>query len=171
MCTHHANITDHANGTHHTSASHRNFMHCVAGETHWQYTACKCSANHPEPAVTAASSHANGTHHANAVKQPVCSALQEGLIGSTQLANAQQTVQRLQSQLQAVMPRFQELMSRPGAAEIRSELTKGLSERAIARAVKLVFNQNQPSAIATQTSGSPNAYLPSAGVQGSRNGF
>ena len=90
------------------------------------------------------------------------------MIGGTQLANAQQTIQSLQSQLQAVMPRFQELMSRPGAAEIRSELTKGLSERAIARAVKLVWNQSQPTAIAAQSSGSPNAYLPSAGVQGSR---
>ena len=41
------------------------------------------------------------------------------------------------------MPRFQELINQPGAAEIRAELTRGLVERSIARAIRLVFNQNQ----------------------------
>ena len=40
----------------------------------------------------------------------------------------------------------------PGAAEIRAELTRGLMERSLARAIKLVFNQGQPSA-QLQTSG------------------
>ena len=44
------------------------------------------------------------------------------------------------------MPRFQELLNTPGAAEIRAELTKGLAERSIARAIRLVFNQDQPTA-------------------------
>jgi len=60
----------------------------------------------------------------------------------------------LQSRLQAVMPRFRELLNQPGAAEIRSELTRGLVERSIARAIKLVFNQSQQPTPQVQPSGS-----------------
>ncbi|DBB07164.1 TPA: hypothetical protein ACH3X1_011734 [Trebouxia sp. C0004] len=63
--------------------------------------------------------------------------------GVTQPEGARHLVDGLQSSLQAAMPRFQELMNQPGAAEIRAELTRGLVERSIARAVRLVFNQNQ----------------------------
>ena len=63
--------------------------------------------------------------------------------GVTQPDGARHVVDSLQSRLQAAMPRFQELMNQPGAAEIRAELTKGLVERSIARAIRLVFNQNQ----------------------------
>ena len=80
------------------------------------------------------------------------------------LVKARQTVLGLQSQLQAVMPRFQELMGRPGAAEIRAELTRGLAERSLARAIKLVFNQNQPAADAGRNIAT-NMYLPNASVQ------
>lgn len=88
------------------------------------------------------------------------------LTGSTQLTDARQTILNLQTQLQAVMPRFQELMSQPGAAEIRAELTKGLSERAIARAIKLVFNQNQSSVSDSQSRRPAAGYLPSSRMQG-----
>ncbi len=63
--------------------------------------------------------------------------------GVTQPEGARHLVDGLQSRLQAAMPRFQELMNQPGAAEIRAELTRGLVERSIARAIRLVFNQNQ----------------------------
>lgn len=63
--------------------------------------------------------------------------------GVTQPEGAGHLVDGLQSRLQAAMPRFQELMNQPGAAEIRAELTRGLVERSIARAIRLVFNQNQ----------------------------
>ena len=62
---------------------------------------------------------------------------------ATQPEGARQLISNLQSRLQAVMPRFQELLNTPGAAEIRAELTKGLVERSLARAIKLVFNQDQ----------------------------
>lgn len=65
---------------------------------------------------------------------------------ATQPEGARQLITNLQARLQAVMPRFQELLNMPGAAEIRAELTRGLVERSLARAIKLVFNQDQPSA-------------------------
>ena len=65
---------------------------------------------------------------------------------ATQPAGARQVITNLQARLQAVMPRFQELLNTPGAAEIRAEMTRGLMERSLARAIKLVFNQEQPSA-------------------------
>lgn len=92
--------------------------------------------------------------------------LQGRLTGSTQLTDGRQSILSLQSQLQAVMPRFQELMSQPGAAEIRSELTKGLMERSVARAVKLVFNQNQSSVNSSQSTRPANMYVPRNGLQG-----
>ena len=67
-------------------------------------------------------------------------------LAATQPEGARQLITNLQARLQAVMPRFQELLNTPGAAEIRAELTRGLMERSLARAIKLVFNQDQPSA-------------------------
>lgn len=64
--------------------------------------------------------------------------------GVSQPEGARQLVTQLQSRLQAVMPRFRELLNQPGATEIRAELTKGLVERSMARAIKLVFNQSEP---------------------------
>lgn len=72
---------------------------------------------------------------------------------ATQPEGAGQLVANLQSRLQAVMPRFRELLNTPGAAEIRAELTQGLVERSIARAIRLVFNQDQSSAQSKQIGG------------------
>ncbi|KAL0045149.1 hypothetical protein WJX82_010101 [Trebouxia sp. C0006] len=63
--------------------------------------------------------------------------------GVTQPEGARHLVDGLQDRLKAAMPRFQELMNQPGAVEIRAELTKGLVERSVARAIRLVFNQSQ----------------------------
>ena len=73
--------------------------------------------------------------------------------GSRETQGAQQVVTGLQDRLQAVMPRFRELLNQPGAAEVRSELTQGLLERSAARAVRLVFNQSQAPVQVQQRSG------------------
>ena len=68
----------------------------------------------------------------------------------SQPLGARQLVTDLQSRLQAVMPRFRELMDKPGAAEIRAELTREVIERSVARAIRLVFNPSQPQSQAQQ---------------------
>ena len=56
-------------------------------------------------------------------------------------------------------------MNQPGAAEIRAELTSGLVERSLARAVRLVFNQGQTQVAQVQQRGTqPQAVLPAAGA-------
>ncbi|KAL3145629.1 hypothetical protein ABBQ32_003173 [Trebouxia sp. C0010 RCD-2024] len=84
--------------------------------------------------------------------------------GNTNLAAIQpegagQLVANLQARLQAVMPRFREILNTPGAVEIRAELTKGLVERSIARAIRLVFNQDQSSAQSQQLGRRPQGGL------------
>ncbi|KAK9815500.1 hypothetical protein WJX72_004714 [[Myrmecia] bisecta] len=62
-----------------------------------------------------------------------------GVFGLPNLAEIPQVVDRLQAAVRNAMPKLRELMDQPGAAEIRAELISGLSQRFVARAVKLVF--------------------------------
>ena len=72
---------------------------------------------------------------------------------ATQPEGARQLITNLQARLQAVMPRFRELLNTPGAAEIRAELSRGLMERSLARAVRLVFNQDESAVAPVQQLG------------------
>ena len=69
------------------------------------------------------------------------------------------------------MPRFQELLNMPGAGEIRAELTRGLMERSLARAIKLVFNQDQPSAQSQSLGRRQQGGLPSEVGRGQQGGL
>lgn len=62
-----------------------------------------------------------------------------GPFGLPAPGDVQKLVQDLQNQLQAVIPRFQELNQYAGAAEVRQLLTNALRDRFMARAVRLVM--------------------------------
>ena len=60
-----------------------------------------------------------------------------GPFGLPAPGDVQKLVQDLQNQLQAVVPRFQELNQYAGAAQVRQLLTSALRDRFMARAVRL----------------------------------